>query len=203
MAPARFKPFGATVPQVSNRHVWGPWALGIDYGKVLVEKDNTFEPSNFGSIKAMNEAAISKIKADMVAQQITESGYVELTGGPEYFAGRPVGADKDFLQYLTNIGIDVTHGGMSPYITDIGVDTNPSAGVTTKYTMRTWTPRLGKLEDWKLKEGIKMHKEIQRNNMEKNTDKHKDLLRSEKLGEAQKRNISRSTQPAAARPRPN
>jgi hypothetical protein len=203
LAPARFKPFGAAVPQVSNRHVWGPWALGIDYGKVLVEKDNTFEPSNFGSIKSMNEAALSKIKADMVAQQITESGYVELTGGPEYFAGRPIGADADFLQFLTNLGIDITHGGMSPYITDIGVDTNPSAGVTTKYTMRSWTPRLGKLEDWKLKEGIKMHKEIQRNNMEKNTDKHKALLRSQVLTEAQQRNISRSTQPAAARPKPN
>jgi len=193
LAPARFKPFGAAVPQVSNRHVWGPWALGIDYGKVLVEKDNTFEPANFGSIKAMNEAALSKIKADMVAQQITESGYVELTGGPEYFAGRPIGADADFIQYLTNIGIDITHGGMSPYITDIGVDTNPSAGVTTKYTMRSWTPRLGKLEDWKLREGIKMHKEIQRNNMEKNTDKHKVLLRSQALTEAQTRSISRST----------
>ena len=183
LVSARFKPFGAAVPQVSNRHVWGPWALGQDFGKVEVEKDNNFEPANFGTIDAMNTSAISKIRADLVFQQITESGFVELTGGPEYFAGRPIGWDDDqseftrFLDYFQN-GAFSSMQGITPYITDIGVDTNPSAGVTTKYTMRTWVPRLGKLEEWKLREGIRQTKELHKSNMEKNTRQHKEATRA-------------------------
>ena len=180
LIPARFKPFGAAVPQVSNRHVWGPWSLGIDFGKVEVQKDNTFQPSNFGTIDKMNRAALSKIKADLVSHQITESGFVELTGGPEYFAGRPIGKDEDFITYLVNNGID-PHQGLSPYITDIGVDTNPSAGITTKYTMRTWAPRLGKLEEWKLRQGISQTRDKYRSDMEKNTEEHKRLTRPASL----------------------
>jgi len=187
LVPARFKPFGAAVPQVSNRHVWGPWALGQDFGKVEVEKDNNFEPANFGTIDAMNTSAISKIRADLVFQQITESGFVELTGGPEYFAGRPIGLDEDqseftrFLDYFQNGAFSNTQG-ITPYITDIGVDTNPSAGVTTKYTMRTWVPRLGKLEEWKLREGIRQTKELHKSNMEKNTRQHKEATRGVNIG---------------------
>ena len=178
VVPARFKPFGAAVPQVSNRHVWGPWSLGIDFGKVEVQKDNTFEPSNFGSIDKMNKAAIAKIKAELVSQQITESGFVELTGGPEYFAGNPIGDDEDFSQYLTNIGAT---GSIAPYITDIAVDTNPSAGVTTKYTMRTWTPRLGKLEDWKLKQGVKQTRDLHKQDMENNDRVYKEARVSQQV----------------------
>ena len=126
----------------------------------------------------MNKAAIAKIKAELVSQQITESGFVELTGGPEYFAGNPIGDDEDFSQYLTNIGAT---GSIAPYITDIAVDTNPSAGVTTKYTMRTWTPRLGKLEDWKLKQGVKQTRDLHKRDMENNDRVYKEARVSQQV----------------------
>jgi hypothetical protein len=176
LVPARFKPFGAAVPQVSNRHVWGPWSLGVDFGKTEVQKDNTFQPSNFGSIDDMNKAAISKIKAALVSQQITESGFVELTGAPEYALGTPIGNDEDFSRYLSNIGAT---GSITPYITDVAVDTNPSAGVTTKYTMRTWTPRLGKLEEWKLKQGVKQTRDLLKSDMEKNDRVYKQEMQKQ------------------------
>ena len=33
IAPAAYKPWHAAVPQQSKHYKWGPWALGINFGK--------------------------------------------------------------------------------------------------------------------------------------------------------------------------
>ena len=111
----------------------------------------------------MNEAALSKIRKDTVDQQVVESGFVELVGGPEYLSGAPI----DHL----------IPGRPGPFITDIAVDTNPSAGVTTRYTMRSWTPRLGKLQQWTTKTLSETSKAMTRNQFESNKLSIKDKKR--------------------------
>ena len=44
--------------------------------------------------------------------------------------------------------------------------------------MRTWAPRLGKLEEWKLRQGISQTRDKYRSDMEKNTEEHKRLIRT-------------------------
>ena len=46
--------------------------------------------------------------------------------------------------------------------------------------MRTWAPRLGKLEEWKLRQGISQTRDKYRSDMEKNTDEYKRLTRLRK-----------------------
>ena len=41
LSPALFKPYQAAVPQSSKRQTWGPWAGGLDFGKVVVKKDES------------------------------------------------------------------------------------------------------------------------------------------------------------------
>ena len=127
IAAAAFKPYEAASPQRSNRESWGPWGGGISFGKVEVKKDDNLNPENAGSLTALNTMAKSQLKSTLVAQQISETGSVELTGGPVYFAGRPI----------VVVGVD-----KGPYITGITVDIGATSAVTTTYTMSNWIPEL-------------------------------------------------------------
>lgn len=122
ISPAPHIPGLISVPQVSNRYVWGPWfSIGADNGKCVVMTDPLFSPQSFGSIKDMNEQAETYVKAEVAKVYESESGYVEVAEKPQFNL-----ADK-FM-------------GSGPYITSISM-TMSVGGITTTYAFATWTKR--------------------------------------------------------------
>jgi hypothetical protein len=115
----------AMVPLESNVATYGPWyAIGAD-GKADFEKDDTLVPWNYGDWGTFNYAGTARILDAYAQKQIQEYGQVEFAGSPE-----------------KNLGQALVDGG--PYITDITVNIS-EAGITTTYTMNSWSGNFFKL----------------------------------------------------------
>lgn len=122
IAPAPLVPQIITVPQISNRYVWGPWySVGQDNGKVSIITDTMFAPETFGTVEEMNKQANTFVNAELSKMYESESGYIELAEAPEF-----------------NIGERFLGGG--PYITGMSMSIS-TGGFTTTYQFATWTKR--------------------------------------------------------------
>lgn len=130
ITPAPYRPAGAVVPMRSNRRCYGPWGTfpngggtqGVP-GKVYVEVDDSMNPWTYGDWNTLNLAAMAKLSNAATAMQEAETGTAEVPGTPG-----------------VQIGDAIAAGG--PAVTGISCRFGVS-GVTTSYSMRTYTPTFG------------------------------------------------------------
>ena len=125
IAPAAYKPFHAAVPQQSSHYKWGPWALGIHFGKPDFQIDESVHPAVYGGETRMGNFALNKVKAALSkGQRYLETGSVTLAGLPAYAFGS---------QMLLNINGTLEAG---PYVTDMSISMG-SSGLNTTYNFST------------------------------------------------------------------
>jgi hypothetical protein len=129
--PAAMMPGGAAIPMKSNQFTYGPWYTKGPDGKVRYEKSEDLAPWKYGGYDIMNNVANAKITNFVINAQQSEAGYVELPGLPS-----------------GTIGQALITGG--PIISDINVQFGKD-GVTTRYNMRTYTPRFGQFANERIR----------------------------------------------------
>lgn len=172
-------PCFAAIPIEFNQFIYGPWINhpglvenvifnGRTYpyhdvnnlvGGTKINIDESLVPWNYGSTEYLDEAVMSRIKDDVNYQQVTEQGTISIPGmflvGPNGI-GYGLG---DALQFTAGV-----NGG--PIVNNIQVQIG-EGGITTTYSMRTYTRKLGffnKENAERIKqigqEGLKRRKEL-------------------------------------------
>lgn len=124
-------------PLKSNIYTYGPWYIIGPPGQTHFEQDESLVPWNYGGYDFMNRAGRQKVQEFVTFMQVGELGNVQVPGAPDIQIG-------DVLKL----------GG--PNITGIDVEVGPQ-GVTTTYTMRTYTPKYGSFSKH---QADKLHKMI-------------------------------------------
>ena len=110
-------------PLRSNLYTYGPWYIIGPPGQTHFEQDESLVPWNYDGYEFMNRAGRQKIQEFVTNMQVGELGTVQIDGVP-----------------TIQIGDVLKLGG--PNITGVDVEVG-SQGVTTTYTMRTYTPKYG------------------------------------------------------------
>jgi hypothetical protein len=133
--PLRSLPIGFGIPQQSNKYRYGPWAKAeaqgnadpsiYTAGKAEFQVEESLAPENFGGYSKMNEAGFILTDIDTGRVDVSETGFVELVGVPEYNIGKRF---QDSGPFVTDLDIAV------------GID-----GIKHTYKFNTWTPSFGKL----------------------------------------------------------
>lgn len=125
--PEAQAPLAAIVPLRDNIRTYGPWYnVGVAAsggGKVRFEQNTELVPWNFNGYTFMNNAGNAQIINVSASQQEAEMGRVELVGAP-----------------VVQLGEALVSGG--PNVTGMDISVGPN-GVTTSYTLRTYTPTFG------------------------------------------------------------
>lgn len=147
-------PIKAGVPIVSNVATYGPWqAVGKSPGTVRAEVDEGLAPWEYGGAYWMNKAGITKAQESVTEMQYTERGQVTIPGypqisigaaldsAPNVYLGRNLSAGNAFGFSYQYVQIGSYNGGAST--SSINVTVSPQ-GVTTSYTISTFTPVFGR-----------------------------------------------------------
>lgn len=157
-SPRIYRPSSAAIPLRSNVLTYGPWYYGGYIGGTRIENDGDLVPWNWGTTTNMNLAGFLKASQGVVGLQHSEMGYVTIPGYPELSLGAELrhGAPGviESRQILTNntqfndgiwVGVDEEKwtGLSGPNITNINIEVG-QAGVQTTYSMRTYTPKIGR-----------------------------------------------------------
>lgn len=127
--PAAMMPTSAIVPLKSNLYAYGPYAspnFGSSFGGTKVEVDTDLCPWVFGSLANMHTAGQSIVQNSNIGLIRAESGSVTVPGLPN----------------IASLGSAI---GGGPNLSAINVSFGGSAGITTQYTFRTYTPKFGGL----------------------------------------------------------
>ncbi len=148
-------PCFAAIPIEFNQCVYGPWinhpGLVENYifngrtyphhdvnnlvGGTKINIDESLVPWNYGNTQYLDDAVMSRIKDDINYQQVTEQGTISIPGmflvGPNGI-GYGLG---DSLRFTAGV-----NGG--PIVNNIQVQIG-QGGITTTYSMRTYTRKLG------------------------------------------------------------
>lgn len=148
-------PCFAAIPIEFNQCVYGPWinhpGLVENYifngrtysyhdvnnlvGGTKINIDEGLVPWNYGNTQYLDDAVMSRIKDDINYQQVTEQGTISIPGmflvGPNGI-GYGLG---DSLRFTAGV-----NGG--PIVSNIQVQIG-EGGITTTYSMRTYTRKLG------------------------------------------------------------
>lgn len=123
--PREIAPQYVHIPLQSTILKYGPWYYEGTTGNVHFEQDSSLVPWNYGSTSLMNLAAAAKIQNMVTQMQVTETGFIEVAGEPQYSLGDTLDAN-------------------GPNLTDISVSMGEN-GVTTTYRFSTFVPRFGQL----------------------------------------------------------
>jgi hypothetical protein len=153
-------PLAAAVPILSNTQTYGPWYkqapmanANDSYGTVYAEQDTTLNPWEYGGTKFMNSGAFSKLENATTIMNIAERGEVTVAGYPTMGLGAGITSTVTLANarnLLTNgvfnlqyhyVKLPVSHAGAS--VANMNVVVSPQ-GVTTAYTMTTFTPVFGR-----------------------------------------------------------
>lgn len=122
--PKIYVPGAAAVPIRDNRNSYGPWMTPVGVpGKVVFERDESLTPWNYGDFNTMGLAAQAKLAGVATRMQQGEVATAERPGEPEI-----------------SLGDSLVAGG--PNVTGLEVNLS-SAGISTRYTMQTYTPQYG------------------------------------------------------------
>ena len=159
-------PKAAVVPVLSNTQTYGPWwkQNGSDnaidsYGTVYAEQDTSLNPWEYGGSEYMNIGAISKLENATTQMNIAERGEVTIPGYPTKGVGAGITSDASLYDgaggrsiYTSNFfgypyswasGVGLKASSSSASIANINVVVSPQ-GVTTSYTITTFTPVFGR-----------------------------------------------------------
>lgn len=128
------------IPLESQTSVYGPWYISSSIGKTEMEQDDSLVPWNFGSNALLDQAGFVKVQDINVGLQNLEYGSLEFPGVPSL-----------------SLGDQLMSSG--PYVTDINVDISTN-GVTTRYNMKSWSPKFGKLAKYTSDRFFKMRKQL-------------------------------------------
>ena len=158
----RLAPNAVCIPLKSNISTYGPWfanAEGLE-GKASFKVDESLVPWNYGDSIAMNNAATLLATESLSIMQQSERGSVRVPGLPALNLGDEILSGGSSLNDLRSILVTpeqventeftsarlATNGweGVSgPNITEIDISIS-TAGITTSYNMRTYTPSLAR-----------------------------------------------------------
>jgi len=150
-------PFFAAIPITYNRSTYGPWINhpglidniifnGSDVanstnlvnnlvGGCKIDELPDYVPWTYGGIDNLDASIMSKIKDDVTYQQIAEEGSISVAGF--------VLTANDGTEYGLGDILSLSAGSLSgPVITSLNVNIGEN-GITTNYTMRTYTRKLG------------------------------------------------------------
>ena len=156
----RIKPAGAAVPMVSNTNRYGPWFKQGPPGPVNLVTDDQLVPWEYGGYTLMNLAAAEKVNEAVTFMQVGERGSFTIPGYPVKSLGQEIRATQSLMtnyslqnssftinnspvsyQYVATQPMDGTFG---PNITQISTSVG-SNGLTTTYTLATFTPSFGRM----------------------------------------------------------
>ena len=153
-ADRMLSPTAAAVPILSNTQTYGPWFKeGIEYGTVYAEQDTSLSPWEYGGQNFMDLGAISKVHNATTEMNIAERGEVTVAGYPT--KGLGAGITSTITLYAARTLSTANFGGLafnfvplassasSASVSNINVVVSPQ-GVTTSYTMTTFTPVFGR-----------------------------------------------------------
>lgn len=125
MGPSAVMPDAAVVPLRSNIETYGPWYSIGPQGKVRFEQRPDLVPWNYNGYTYLDFAGNAQVSDVITAQQTGEMGNITLAGSP-----------------IVGIGDVLISGG--PSVTSLSCEIGVG-GITTSYTMRTYTPTFGTL----------------------------------------------------------
>ena len=108
------------VPLQSNIDQYGPWYAAGAQGMLAFDENVNFVPWNFGDYDTMDQAGTAAVQQAISQYMQHEAGSVKFPGIP-----------------TITLGDALAESG--PYVTNIECAIAPD-GVTTTYTMGTWTP---------------------------------------------------------------
>lgn len=164
-------PHRLAIPMKSNVQSYGPWGSAGPAGPTDVETDTNLVPWRYGSMATLDTAGQELADAGLVNMQVGEMGDLQVPGYPTLplgselgaVAGGYFGAGTNLIENrsaaLNNFN-DNNNGNPStiqfacfsysgnwtglygPNVTGINVNVGPG-GVTTSYSMRTFTPSFG------------------------------------------------------------
>jgi len=158
----RLAPNAACIPLKSNISTYGPWFANVDgvQGKTAYRVDDSLVPWNYGDTVSMSNAATLLVTESLSVMQQSERGSVSVPGLPALQLGDELesgGASLNATRALlvspeqventafssARLESDGWTGLYGPNVTEIDIQIN-SQGITTDYTMRTYTPSLSR-----------------------------------------------------------
>ena len=162
ISPPMYEPKQAGVPTLSNTRCYGPYiAVGHQPGCVACEFDDGIAPWNYGGIAYMDLAAAAKVANAATSMQTTDRGEVTVPGYPTESLAGILGQGVSL--YATRV--HHVKGGLNAYertshrhiwldmpVASAGFTCSISSmnctvgagGVTTSYTISTYTPVFGR-----------------------------------------------------------
>lgn len=149
----------------SNILKYGAWWDADAIGAVQVDMDEGLVPWEYGGFTDLNTAAGALAESTTTATQVDETGKVRVAGYPEIplgaellsaetgnpFAGgagpnlienRTASSTSDFGSTHYFVPIAQWDGTYGPNVTSVTTQVGES-GITTEYSIRTWTPKFG------------------------------------------------------------
>lgn len=138
-------PDWVAIPLRSNTLTYGPWYRIGPNGKTYYEQDESLVPWNYNGFPLLNDAGNQKLQEIVTYMQVGEMGSVTVPGTP-----------------AINIGDVLIAGG--PNITGIDVQVG-EGGVTTTYSIRTYTPKFGAFAKYnadRIARLVKLHQQVKR-----------------------------------------
>lgn len=147
-------PNAAAVPVLSNTQTYGPWwKESVSYGTMHAEHDSTLNPWTYGSAAVMDLAGLDKVDKSTTKMNVAERGEVTVAGYPTIGLGAAI--TSTFVPYATRSLVVGTFYGKpfnfvplaasvaSASVANMNVVVSPQ-GVTTSYTITTFTPVFGR-----------------------------------------------------------
>jgi hypothetical protein len=166
--PRAVQPNASTVALQNNQEIYGPWYAGTlgAVGNTEVRQDDSLAPWNFGGMTLMDTAGQAIADQGVTNMQVGEMGHIRVAGLPTIalgaelltYNGAGYNAGQRFAQ--TRVATSQTVGGVTyystdilaagrwlgnfgPNITNISINVDSNGGITTTYSLRTFTPVFG------------------------------------------------------------
>ena len=162
ISPPAYWPFQAGVPTLSNTRTYGPWyKTGANPGSVACNIDDGLAPWEYGGITPMIAAAVATVTNAVTSMQVAERGEVSIPGYPVLSLGSALLGSPPNWRYdgrTLGVGMNSYPAGSAPHhyvnwavgqssagasVSNINV-TVAAGGVTTSYTISTFTPVFGR-----------------------------------------------------------
>ena len=156
----RRTPDAASVPMISNTDRYGPYGYQGPSGPVAFQAADNIVPWNFGGYTTMDVAAAEQAKDGVTYMQVGEKGSITFVGSPRHRLGQEIKSSIESFSNVAGQTASVTVGGntfsfqkfpMSQWVGDLGPSITSisisigSQGVTTTYTLSTFSPTFGKM----------------------------------------------------------